>query len=272
MKTLVLANHKGGVGKSAVATMLSHYFVKRGQRVLVVDLDQQGNCSTTLGLCTRVVLAGITSNKVLEDPHVSVPAKPFVLVPAGDDLLWLERQPERHNAFAGNFRAFLGRVADDFDVCVVDTNPNPDIRLVTALVSTDFVLSPLQMKQEAVDGIHQLLSQPRVGVLRIKQELNKEMQFIGLLPTLVESTPFQRENASQVYRAYGHLMIKMGEGNSKWARIPNRSVIAEAQASGQMIWEIKKTAARDAWREIEPVMAHIADLVLGLNERHGDPH
>ncbi|MDQ2735507.1 MAG: ParA family protein, partial [Pseudomonadota bacterium] len=155
-----------------------------------------------------------------------------------------------------------------FDVCVVDTNPNPDIRLISALASADFVLSPLQLNQEAVDGVRELLSHHRVGVYKIKALLNPKLHFMGLLPTLVKGTPFQRANLIQVVEAYGQLLIKVGNGAGKCARIPERSAIAEAQASGEVLWEMKKTAARDAWREIEPSIARIAAIVLGQGECH----
>ena len=268
MKTIVLANQKGGVGKSAIATLLAHYFVAKGQRVLAIDLDHQGNFGTPLAASKRATAASCRSDRLMTHVGVELPDRPFVAVAAGDGLLVLERQPDLHNAFAGNFRAFLARADDAFDVCVVDTNPNPDVRLTSALVSADFVLSPLQLNQEAVDGVRELLGHPRVGVQRIKAVLNPKLHFIGLLPTLVEGTPFQRANLIQVVQAYGHLLIQIGSLPGQCALLPKRSAIAEAQASGEILWEMKKTAARDAWRQIEPSIARIAAIVLARQEAH----
>jgi chromosome partitioning protein len=106
-------------------------------------------------------------------------------------------------------------------------------------------------------------------VYRIKALLNPKLEFIGLLPTLVEGTPFQRDNLVQVVAAYGHLLIEIGGLPGQCAGIPKRSAIAEAQANGEVLWEMKKTAARDAWREIEPSIARIAAIILGTGERHG---
>lgn len=268
MKTIVLANQKGGVGKSAIATLLAHYFAAKGKRVLAIDLDHQGNFGTPLAASKCATAASCTSDRLLTETGIRLPAGPLVAVAAGDGLLLLERQYPDHNAFAGTFRMFLQDVDDDFDVCVVDTNPNPDIRLTSALVSADFVLSPLQLNQEAVDGVRGLLSHERVGVQRIKARLNPKLHFIGLLPTLVEHTPFQRANLTQVVQAYSHLLIKIGSLPGQCALIPKRSAIAEAQASGEVLWEMKKTAARDAWREIEPSIARIAAIVLAQHNEH----
>ena len=148
-----------------------------------------------------------------------------------------------------------------FDVCVVDTNPAPDIRVIAALVSADFVLSPMQLNQEAMDGVSGLLNHDRVGLRKIKAVLNAKLVLIGLLPTLVEPTPFQKANFLQVVQRYHPMMIRIGDGPGDFASIPRRSCIAEAQAEGAVLWEMKKTAARDAWREIEPSLRRIADIV-----------
>jgi chromosome partitioning protein len=261
MKTLVLANQKGGVGKSAVATLLAHYLRQQGQRVLAIDLDHQANFSQPIRLSRRAALAGFGADRLLADPPAALPAGDFVLVPGDPRLLTLERQPEGHNAFATNLHRFLPAVAARFDVCVIDTNPNPDIRVIAALASADYVLSPIQLNQEAMDGVGGLLNHERVGVRKIKALLNPKLQLIGLLPMMVEPTPFQRANFVQIVEQYHPLLIRIGDGTGSFASIPRRSAIAEAQAHGEVLWEMKKTAARDAWREVEPSLRRITQIV-----------
>ena len=263
MKTLVLCNQKGGVGKSAVATLLVHLLAHQGRRVLAIDLDHQGNFSKPLRLSGRAAVSAIASDALLTDRPPPLPDQPVVLVPGDRALLGLERQPALHTPFARNFRSFLAAVDGAFDVCVIDTNPNPDIRVIAALVSADFVLSPMQLNQEAMDGVSGLLNHERVGLRKIKAVLNPKLALIGLLPTMVEPTPFQKANFVQVVQQYHPLMIRIGDGPGAFASIPRRSCIAEAQAEGAVLWEMKKTAARDAWREIEPSLARIADIVTG---------
>ena len=269
MKTLVLANQKGGVGKSAVATLLTHYLAQHGQRVLAIDLDHQGNFSKPLRLSQRPTVAACTADALLTGPVACLPHQPLVLVPSGAGLLGLERQPTLHTPFARNFRTFLASVDSQFDVCVIDTHPNPDIRLIAALASADEVLSPIQLNQEAMDGVQALLNHDRVGVRKIKAVLNPKLQLIGLLPTMVEPTPFQKANFIQVIQQYRSLMIQVGPVSGEFAFMPRRSAIAEAQSHGEVLWEMKKTAARDAWKEIEPGLARIAAvLTLGRENVH----
>ncbi len=261
MKTLVLCNQKGGVGKSAVATLLAQYLAHRGQRVLAIDLDHQGNFSKPLLLSGRATAAGVTADQLLTSPAPALPTQPFVLVPADRALLGLERQPALHTPFARQFRVFLAAANPAFDVCVIDTNPNPDIRVIAALASADFVLSPIQLNQEAMDGVSALLNHERVGLRKIKAVLNPKLTLIGLLPTMVEPTPFQKANFVQIVQQYHPLLIRIGDGPGAFASMPRRSCIAEAQAEGAVLWEMKKTAARDAWHEIEPSLRRIADIV-----------
>lgn len=261
MKTLVLANQKGGVGKSAAATLLSQYFVQHGQRVLAIDFDHQGNFSGALRRSNRAVAAGVTADGLLTEPACAMPRADFVIVPGDAPLSMLERQSALHTPFARNLRAFLAAMDQKFDVCVIDTNPSPDIRVIAALASADFVLSPIQLNQEALEGVSGLLNHPRAGVRKIKAVLNPKLQLIGLLPTMVESTPFQRANFVQIVQRYHPLLIRIGAGPGEFASMPRRSSIAEAQAHGQVLWEMKKTAARDAWKEIEPTLRGLARIV-----------
>lgn len=264
MKTLVLCNQKGGVGKSAVATLLAHHLVQRGQRVLAIDLDHQGNFSKPLRLSGRAAIAPFSAEALLTGPVPALPQAPLVMVRGDRVLLGLERQPERHTPFARQLRAFLAEVDAAFDACVIDTNPNPDIRVIAALASCDFVLSPIQFNQDAMDGVGGLLNHEREGLRKIRTVLNPKLSLIGLLPTMVEATPFQRANFVQVAQKYHPLLIRIGDGPGRFASMPRRSCIAEAQAAGELLWEIKKTAARDAWREIEPSLTRIAEIVQGI--------
>jgi chromosome partitioning protein len=195
-----------------------------------------------------------------------------VVVPSSSWLMTLERQRELHNDFGTNLRNFLRGVSADaqlgFDVCVIDTNPNPDIRLISALASADFVLSPIQLNQEALDGVAALLNHQRVGLRKIKVVLNPTLNFIGLLPTLVEATPFQKANYLGLIARYQLLMIPLSPKTGHFACIPKRSVIAEAQASGEVMWTLKKTAARDTLNEIAPSLARITEIIHGQGEAH----
>ena len=268
MKTLVLTNQKGGVGKSALCALLAFYLgVTRGQRVLVIDLDHQATLTNLLRKSHKAALAAVSAHQVLTDPAAEVEAAPIVLVASHEHLKTLESQREQHNQFAMNLRAFLRRVGAQFDFCLIDTNPNPDIRVVSALVSTDFVLSPIQLAQSSIDGIAGLLNDKRAGLVRIKELLNPRLQFLGMLPMMVEPTPRQRENFRRVmanpgYRKHLLAMVDEPAQGKDYAAVPRRVAFQAMEATGVYMAEMKdNTAARDTWREVRPVMDRVAQLM-----------
>ena len=108
----------------------------------------------------------------------------------------------------------------------------------------------------------------RVGYHKIKALLNPKLTLIGLLPTMVEPTPFQKANFRAIIERHMSLLINMGGGSGDLASVPKRSAIAEAQAEGLLLWEMKKTAARDAWSEIEPSLRFISTVILGKEASH----
>jgi chromosome partitioning protein len=255
MKTLTLANQKGGVGKSAVACQYA-YFLHDVQtlRVLVIDLDHQGNTTKAIKTSGLAVVSTITASKLLDEKITRIENAPFVLIPSDGDLLKKEKQAEMHNRYANNLAALLKSVSDQFDICIIDTNPNPDIRVVSGLIVADFALSPIQLNQEALDGIGALYNL----INQIKGSLNKDLIFLGILPNMVEPTPFQKQNFAQLAQYAGKLLIPMKSG---FASIKNRTAISEAQAQGKPLWKLGKTSAADCWREVKPVFEKFSELI-----------
>ena len=233
--------------------------LQRSLRILVVDLDHQQNTSKTLITGAIAKNAGVSSSRLLTDraAEKNIPEGNLVLVPGDADLKRMERKAPEHNQFATNLQNFLRKVADRFDICIIDTNPNPDIRQLASLVVADYVLSPLQLNQEAIDGIGSLLNDDMIGVRKIQATLNKKLQLIGMLPNMVEPTPFQKENFAELCKAFGSkLLIAMPGGG--FAAIKKTTAVAEAQASGLPLWKSGKSTGVAAWSQMRPVFEVIA--------------
>lgn len=256
MKTLTLANQKGGVGKSAIACQLAFFLTQvMNKRVLVLDLDHQRNTSRTIRTSGMATVSTLTANAVVSTKTNHIEDDAFVLITGEPDLSKMERQTGKHNEFANNLSSFLTAVDAQFDVCIIDTNPNPDIRMTLALVVANYALSPIQLNQEALDGIGAL----REHISRIKSTLNTKLSFIGILPNLVERTPFQKANLKQISEHYGNLMVRLDDG--QMGAIQTRTAVAEAQAAGKPLWALGKTSSREAWARIRPVFQQIADAM-----------
>jgi chromosome partitioning protein len=263
MKTLVFANQKGGVGKSAVACQFSYYGESIKQRVLFIDLDHQKNSTKPILANGKAVVAKFTASQLLggQADLSLIPEGNFAIIPADDMLSTLERQPDNHNIYVNSLKAFIDSVQDRFDLCIIDTNPNPDIRYAAALIVSDFVLSPIQLNQEAIDGIGSLLNHSRYGYKNIKAKVNPKLELIGILPNMVEPTPFQRNNFKQLVTHFPQFLIAINDDKTQFAFMPKRSSIAEAQAEGAFLADIKKTAAREAWRELKTCFDVIAQRI-----------
>ena len=257
MKTLVFANQKGGVGKSALAVQFAYYLSEiLKKRVLVIDFDHQRNTTKAISKSNLARTANITSSLVLSSKINNFKKESdFCLIPGDDFLLKMEKQASEHNTFATNLFTFLSSVDNEFDVCIVDTNPNPDIRQLASLVVCDYVLSPIQLNQEAIDGIGDLLNHENIGIRRIQSTINKKLELIGILPNIVEPTPFQRDNMRDLAAAFAKLLIPLNQG---FAAIKKTTAIPEAQAAGVPLWKINKSSAREAWVHIKPVFSAVA--------------
>ena len=260
MKTIVLANQKGGVGKSAIAVQLAYFFYHLlKKRVLVIDLDHQHNTSKAIITGKSAHQSAYFSSQLLSSSVANMEDHPFVLIAADSkELLRMEKQPDKHNIFVNNLNRFIKETQAQFDVCIIDTNPNPDIRQLSALIVSDYVLCPLQLNQEAIDGIGVLLNHENIGIRKIQATLNPTLHFIGVLPNMVEPTPFQRENFKDLITHFSKLLIPLASG---FAAIKKTTAIAEAQAVGLPVWKLGKTSARDAWVQIKPVFEKIASVM-----------
>ncbi|NVD69576.1 ParA family protein [Duganella sp. BJB1802] len=274
MKIMVEASQKGGGGKTTVTCQLAYYMPELAAPTLLLDLDPQMNATRCMLRGGVAAVAAFSTTQVFEGRWSALPPGDLVLVPADQGLGGLERQPQRHNDFVNALQAFLREAAPRFRVCLIDTHPCPDVRYVAALATADLVLSPIVLTQEALEGVGMFLHHPRHGYLRIRQRLNPRLELLGLLPNLVEATPFQRANLRQLVEQHPGLLIPVRRGElDGYALIPTRTAIAEAQAAGVPLWKLRqaapagspdlgarplRSAARDAWRELRPSFEAIA--------------
>jgi chromosome partitioning protein len=267
-RVLTITNRKGGVGKSTVATLLVQYLAWRGYRVLAIDLDVQGDFSRPLIASGKCVVSELTADRALTDADATVEDAPFVLMREDEAALAdLERQPDSYNDFANNLRRFMKRHADRFDYIVMDTNPVQDIRVLAALVSSDYVLSPITLTQEALEGIRALFNDPRTGVFTVQASYNRKLQFLGMLPVMVdERNAMDRDCLVQLlgateYRKRLLTFVDEPSSGKDFMKIKQRTLWRGMNQSGAVLWEMKGDA-RDVWeKEVQPVVQSIAQRI-----------
>lgn len=168
MKTLITANQKGGVGKTATLVHLAFDFHERGQQVAVIDLDTQANASYTLNDYRSGLLASQFFNggpRSVDQEHNGM-----LLIESDAALADMETMPV--NQAGESLRAGINTLAEQgFDVCLIDTAPSLGVSLAAALIAADYVLSPIELEAYSIQGIEKMAA----AIAHIRQA-NPELQ------------------------------------------------------------------------------------------------
>jgi chromosome partitioning protein len=246
MKTLVVNNQKGGVGKTMLCVHAAWYLAEAGAKVLVIDLDPQANASHSLA-SERAL--GKSSALFFEDaPHT--PAEPGLSLLAGDRRLdsvdaQLQAAVQR---FAGNDQR-LRRLG--FDYAVIDTPPTWSGRNYAALMVASSLVAPIELETYSLQGIKELLGQK--ATVERSMRGGRPIDFLGLLPSRYQSnSPRQRQHLEELLSVQGRQLMFPDAG-----RLTQRQGYAEALDQKVPVWTIPKSAAKVAAEEIRPVLATI---------------
>ncbi|MGL5114059.1 MAG: ParA family protein [Beijerinckiaceae bacterium] len=189
-RVLVVANQKGGVGKTTTAINLGTALAAIGERVLVIDLDPQGNASTGLGvgakdraLSTYDVLTGQAS---LRDAIVDTAVPRLGLAPSTLDLLGAEMDlssaKDRSYRLRNALRVLQSDGGDHFDYVLIDCPPSLNLLTINALSASDAILVPLQCEFFALEGLSQLLR----TVEQVRNTLNPTLTIHGVVLTMFD--------------------------------------------------------------------------------------
>lgn len=258
MKTVVIANQKGGVGKTGTLVHLAWDFMERGASVAVVDLDTQGNATYTLSDYASGFLAADMfskgAGKAVKKHFGYVAESALSLISASPELSNLEgvSLKDAGEALRANIEA-LGECG--FDVVLIDTAPSLGVALAAALYTGDYVMSPIELEAYSIQGIEKM----NALIANIRQA-NPKLRFLGMMPSKVDArNPRHKRHLEELRAAYSALVAPVQVGL--------RSSIADALASGMPVWRIRKTAARKAGSEMRQVAAYVFNELVTSDEQ-----
>ncbi len=242
-RVIAIANQKGGVGKTTTAVNLGAALAEAGFRVLVVDLDPQGNASTGLGINPRDVESSVYDVIMADAPVLDsvepTSLKNLFVLPAKIDLAGADIELVATFSRELKLRRALDPVREEYDVILIDCPPSLGLLTVNGLAAADDVIVPIQCEYYALEGLGQLLR--NVAMVR---SVNPTLDVRGIVLTMHDSrTKLAEQVELEVREHFGARVYK--------TVVPRTVRIAEAPSFGQPIIVFDPTSrGAKAYREL----------------------
>jgi chromosome partitioning protein len=247
---VAIANQKGGVGKTTTAVNLGAALAEAGFRLLVVDLDPQGNASTGLGLnprdVSRSIYDVILGYLPLEDCVEPTSLKNLFVAPATIDLAGAEIELVAQMSRELRLRRAIDSVRDQYDLVLIDCPPSLGLLTVNGLAAADDVIVPIQCEYYALEGLGQLLR----NVALVHANLNPSLEVRGIVLTMYDArTKLADQVEAEVREYFGPRVYK--------TVVPRTVRLSEAPSFGQpiIVFDSTSRGAR-AYRELAQEVSH----------------
>ena len=222
---IVVANQKGGVGKTTTSINLAAALQRINYKTLLVDLDSQGNATSASGLNRSTEKASVydvlMGLKNIEDCFVTSQHDGFTLLPSNSDLMAAEIELLNTNNRESVLKEKINSISGRFDYILIDSPPSMNILTLNALAAANEIIIPVQCEYYALEGMSGLLE----SIYKIKETINPNLQIKGVLRTMFDSrNSLSVEVSAQLKKYFGDKLF--------WTFIPRNVRLAEAPSHG----------------------------------------
>ena len=238
-KIVAFTNKKGGVGKTTTAVNVASYCADFGKRVLLVDVDSQGNATTAMGF-SKSMLKKSVYNVLIDDDSASANILPtqvkgLDILPANVDLTGAEVDLVYKRNRESILKEALNKVRSDYDYIFIDCPPSLGLLTINAWVAADSVIIPLQSEYFALEGVSQLMN----TISLVRQRLNPNLVIEGVVITMFDGRALiSKQIAAEIKKFFKSKLYDI--------IIPRNVRLAEAPSHGKpiMLYEPKCLGAR----------------------------
>ena len=238
-RVLAVVNQKGGVGKTTTSVNLAAAFAQAGRKVLLVDLDPQGNATMGSGVdkrtLTRTVYHVLLGLGELAAIRTRAERAGYDLVPANRELAGAEVELVGLQARETRLKSALERVESEYEFILIDCPPSLSLLTVNALTAAQRVLIPMQCEYYALEGLSDLVG----TIKRVRAHLNPQLEIAGLLRTMYDPRNTLSQQVSQ--------QLEEHFGNKVYRTMVPRNVrLAEAPSHGvpAVLWDATSKGAQ----------------------------
>ena len=227
-RIIAFANQKGGVGKTTTCVNMAAYMALMGKRVLIVDLDPQGNATSNLGIDKNGKVNSIyqvmSEQAKVEDAIYDTEIKNLSIIPSNIDLAGVEVELVYAKKREFVIKSIFEKVKDNYDYITVDCAPSLGLLTINAFTAADAVIIPIQCEFFALEGLSQLMNTIRL----VKKKLNPDIAIDGVVLTM-------RDTRSNLGKQVADEIHKFFAGTVFDSMIPRNVRLAESPSYGQPI-------------------------------------